>query len=468
MEQDASTLKPSGIRGKDAAGVERIPGLMRLFAPGKAMAVALPLNGGELELGRGSPALGEAQDPRMSRRHARIRFDGRRFWVTDLGSQNGTFVDGEPVPPETPREVQRVIRMGDSLFVPNADVNPLEQLGVVTRDGFVRGPAVQALLEEVARAARLGFPLHIHGESGTGKEGMARAFHENGPHSAGPFVAVNCAAIPQTIAERLLFGAKRGAYSGADADAQGYLQSADGGTLFLDEVVELDLAVQAKLLRALETKEILSLGAAKPKTVDILICSASNKDLRGLVAAGKLREDLYFRIGRPEVSLPPLRQRPEELALLVQREVQQVAPELGLHISLVETCLLRPWPGNVRELLVETRSAIQAALMHGAQRVEARHLSTNAGTAFGSGPAPAPMSVPTSAPPPEDREAAAREAASRARPLEADERTRIEEALRQQGGNVAATARALGMHRTQLRRLLERHAIAIPAGNEPD
>ncbi|WNG35478.1 FHA domain-containing protein [Archangium violaceum] len=458
MEQDGSTLKPSGIRGdKDASGVERVPGLLRLFAPGKALAVALPLRGGELELGRGSPALGEAQDPRMSRRHARIRFDGRRFWVTDLGSQNGTFVDGEPVPAETPREAQRVIRMGDSLFVPCVDVNPLEQQGVVTRNGFVRGPALQTLLEEVARAARLGFPLHIHGESGTGKEGVARAFHENGPRSTGPFVAVNCAAIPQTIAERLLFGARKGAYSGAEADAQGYLQAADGGTLFLDEVVELDLSVQAKLLRALETKEVLSLGAAKPKTVDILICSASNKDLRGLVASGKLREDLYFRIGRPEVTIPPLRQRPEELALLIQREVQQVAPELGLHISLVEACLLRPWPGNVRELLVETRSAIQAALMQGAQRVEARHLSPSAGTAFSAAPPPPPA--------PEER-VLPREAPSRARPIEADERARIEEALRQQGGNVAATARALGMHRTQLRRLLERHEIAIPAGNE--
>jgi len=460
MEQDGSTLEPSGIRGKDAEGAERIPGLLRLFASGKALAVALRLTGGALELGRGAPALGEAQDPRMSRRHARIHFDGRRFFVTDLGSQNGTFVDGEPVPAETPQEVQRVIRMGDSLFVPCADVGPLEQQGVVTRDGFVRGPAVQGLLDEVSRAARLGFPLHIHGESGTGKEGVARAFHQHGPRSTGPFVAVNCAAIPQTIAERLLFGARKGAYSGAEADAQGYLQAADGGTLFLDEVVELDLAVQAKLLRALETKEVLSLGAAKPKTVDILICSASNKDLRGLVAAGKLREDLYFRIGRPEVTLPPLRQRPEEIALLIQRELQQVAPELGLHLSLVEACLLRPWPGNVRELLVETRSAIQAALMQGAQRVEARHLSPSAGTAFGSGSTPPPPSLESREPP--------KEAPSRAKPLESEERTRIEEALRQNGGNVAATARALGMHRTQLRRLLERHAIAASDGNEPD
>jgi DNA-binding NtrC family response regulator len=461
MEQNGSTLKPSGILGDKHASEERVPGLLRLFAAGTAMAVALPLKDGELELGRGSPALGEAQDPRMSRRHARIKFDGRRFWVTDLGSQNGTVVDGEPVPAQSPHEAQRVIRMGDSLFVPCADVGPLERRGVVAREGFIRGPAMQGLLEEVTRAARLGFPLHIHGESGTGKEGVARAFHDNGPRSAGPFVAVNCAAIPQSIAERLLFGARRGAYSGADADAPGYLQTADGGTLFLDEVVELDLAVQAKLLRALETKEVLALGAAKPKTVDIHICSASNRDLRALVAAGKLREDLYFRIGRPEVTLPPLRQRPEELALLLQREVRQVAPTLGLHFSFVEACLLRPWPGNVRELLVEARGAIQSALMQEAPRVEARHLSPKAGTAFGTGAA----APPPSAPPPEPPEPT-REAQSRARPLDDDERTRIEQALRQHGGNVAATARALGMHRTQLRRLLERHAIAAPPDSE--
>ncbi|MFP2911852.1 sigma 54-interacting transcriptional regulator, partial [Pyxidicoccus sp. 3LFB2] len=327
------------------------------------MAHALPLRGDSLELGRAAD-LGEVQDPRMSRRHAHVRFDGRSFWVTDLGSQNGTLVDGAPVPSGAPREAQRVIRVGDSLFVPCADVSPLRRYGTVLQEGFVRGPALQQLLAEVARAATLGFSLHIHGESGTGKEGVARTFHQKGPQGAGPFVAVNCAAVPQGLAERLLFGAKRGAYSGAD-DAEGYLQAAHGGTLFLDEVVELDLAVQAKLLRALETREVLPLGAAKPRKVDLLLCSASHRDLRALVSAGKLREDLYFRIGRPQVTLPPLRQRPEELALLLQRAVQQLSAELGLHVTLVEACLLRPWPGNVRELLVEARSAAQTALLQG-------------------------------------------------------------------------------------------------------
>jgi DNA-binding NtrC family response regulator len=450
MEQERSTLRPSGAEGGSGQDAARVPGLLRLFGGGMAMAVPLRLPGEGLELGRGSAAPGEVQDPRMSRRHARIHHDGKRFWVTDLGSQNGTQADGAPAPPQTPREAQRVIRMGDSLFVPCQDVRPFERHGVELVDGFVRGPAMRALLEEVARAAQLGFSLHIHGESGAGKEGVARTFHQHGPRGDGPFVGVNCAAIPQSLAERLLFGARKGAYSGADTDAQGYLQAADGGTLFLDEVVELELAVQAKLLRALETREVLSLGASKPKVVDVHICSASNKDLRALVAAGKLREDLYFRIGRPEVHLPPLRQRPEEVPHLLQREVKQVAPTLPLHVSLVEECLLRPWPGNVRELLVEVRSAVQSALLQGASRVEARHLAASAGTAFGSTlPPQATTEVQLPSPPP-----------SRGKAPEPGERERLEEALRQHEGNVAATARALGLHRTQLRRLLQRHGLA--------
>ncbi|WP_163992797.1 sigma 54-interacting transcriptional regulator [Pyxidicoccus caerfyrddinensis] len=460
MEKDPSTLQPSGASGgASGSGEEKVPGLLRLFSGDAAMAEVLPLRDGALELGRGAAALGEVQDPRMSRRHARVHFDGRRFWVTDLGSQNGTFVEGKQVPAGAPHEAQRVLRMGDSLFVPCADVGPLARHGVVLQDGFVRGHAMQRLLAEVARLAQVGSTLHIHGESGAGKEGVARAFHQSGPRSAGPFVAVNCAAIPQSLAERLLFGARRGAYSGADADAQGYLQAADGGTLFLDEVVELDLSVQAKLLRVLESREVLSLGASKPKPVDLHVCSASNKDLRARVAGGHLREDLYFRLGRPEVMLPPLRQRPEEIPLLLQQEVRQVAPGLGLHVSLVEECLLRPWPGNVRELRVEVRSAVQAALLGGEPRVKALHLSPSAGTAFG----PA-MSTPV----PMETGSVRREVPSRAPPLEAEEQARIEEALRQQGGNVAAAARALGMHRTQLRRLLARHGIVAAPGSEGD
>ncbi|CAM3340881.1 FHA domain-containing protein [Corallococcus sp. ZKHCc1 1396] len=454
MEQAPSTLQPSGsVRAGSGSEEPPVPGLLRLACAGAVMAEALPLRV-ELALGRTSPELGEAQDPRMSRSHARVHHDGRRFWVTDLGSQNGTWVDGEACVAGTPREARRVIRMGDSLFVPSADVGPLMRCGVRVVEGFVRGPAFQRLLEQVARTAGHGFSLHIHGESGTGKEEVARTFHAQGPGARGPFVAVNCAAIPQGLAERLLFGARRGAFSGAD-DAEGYLQAADGGTLFLDEVAELDLGVQAKLLRALETREVLPLGGSRPRKVDLQVCSAGNRDLRAMVANGKLREDLYFRLGRPEVTLPPLRQRPEEIPALVAMSVRELSPELSAHVTLLEACLLRPWPGNVRELRVEARAAAQEALLRGALRVEVSHLGPSAGTAFGP-PSSAPLepAPKTSSPPP-----------SRVSPLEEGERARVVEALRQHGGNVAATARALGMHRTQLRRLLERHGLSLEDGS---
>ncbi|NTX08111.1 sigma 54-interacting transcriptional regulator [Myxococcus sp. CA040A] len=458
-EQERSTLRASrGAAGAGADDGARVPGLMRLFGGGKAMAVAVRLKEGALELGRGAAALGEVQDAKMSRRHAHVRFDGQRFWVTDLGSQNGTFVDGAAIPKETAQEARRVVRMGDSLFVPSMDLRPLEAHGVEIVEDFVRGPAMRGLLTRVSQAASFGHSLHIHGESGTGKEGVARAFHSLSPRQGGPFIAVNCAAIPESLAERLLFGARRGAYSGADVDAQGYLQSADGGTLFLDEVVELDLAVQAKLLRVLENREVLALGASKAQRIDLHICCASNKDLRAQVASGRLREDLYFRIGRPDLTLPPLRQRPEEIPLLLERELQHKSPGRGLHVSLVEECLRRPWPGNVRELMNELCVAVQASQVHGSSRVEVCHLSPGAGAGFGpalSQPAEAPRAPPRKAP-------------SKAKPLPADERTRIEQALRQNGGNVTAAARALDIHRTQLRRLLERHGLALPDSDEPE
>ena len=150
--------------------------------------------------------------------------------------------------------------------------------------------------------------------------------HATAPESNAPFVAVNCAAIPEGLAERLLFGARKGAYSGATADAEGYIQAANRGTLFLDEIAELDPLVQAKLLRVLETREVLPLGASRAKKVDIGICAASHRRLRDEVTAGRFREDLYFRIGRPEVQIPPLRERLDEIPWFVARELRRVDP----------------------------------------------------------------------------------------------------------------------------------------------
>jgi len=419
------------------------PGLVLVFGAGRAAAAILALPGGAGELGRQHPIFDDRPDARASRRHARVAFERGRCFVTDLGSHNGTEVDGAPLEPDTPTAAAQVIRVGDSLFMPVPDVAPFQRLGVRVANERVEGPLLQEALRAAASAARAGATLHITGESGAGKEGLARAFHAAGPAPAAPFQAVNCATIPEGVAERLLFGTKRGAYSGADHDADGYIQAAHGGTLFLDEVAELGLPVQAKLLRVLETGEVLALGAARPRKIALRFCSATHRDLRAQVAAGKLREDLYFRIATPRVVAPPLRDRLEEIPWLLEAEVERTAPGLAVHVSLVETCLLRPWPGNLRELCAEARSAAQAALAEGAPRVEARHLGETAGLAFA-----APLS-PVEGDAPEGPPAAAT----------APTRAKLAALLKRHQGNVSAASRDLGAHRTQLRRWMERYGL---------
>ncbi|HEU4727354.1 MAG TPA: sigma 54-interacting transcriptional regulator [Kofleriaceae bacterium] len=454
MDSRTLPLSADGPRAGDHGG-DRVAGLVLVFSGGAPRSQVIDLVAGRAELGRGDGDTFKLVDGRVSRRHARIAFEAGRWLVADLGSQNGTSVDGEPAIADTERQAQRVIRVGDSLIVPCSDVRPFKQREVRVIDGFVRGPAMQAVLEEAARAATSGRTLHIRGESGTGKEGVAQAFHRAGARAARPMVAVNCAAIPHAIAERLLFGAKRGTYSGAEADAPGYVQEADGSTLFLDEIAELDLQVQAKLLRLLESHEVMPLGASRPRKVDFALCSATNKDLRALVAAGMLREDLYFRIASPAVTVPALRNRPEEIPALIAHELAALPRAPVAHVSLVEQCLLRPWPGNVRELLTEVRTAAHTALASG-HRVQARHLAASAGSVFGAVP-PGPRSAPPAGqPPPTPTPTATEELRKRLPGDAAERRLRIEEALRANAGNVAATARALGLHRTQLRRLLER------------
>jgi DNA-binding NtrC family response regulator len=432
-----------------------VPGLVLIFSERHPRLAAIPLPGGEVVLGRGECGGFQLPDACMSRRHARVRYDGQCFSIEDLGSRNGTTVDGQAVAPQSWTEARRIARMGDTLFMITSDIRPYQRAEVLkTPDGRIMGPVLQRAFNAIDRAARFGKTLYVAGESGVGKESAARAFHELGPHASGPFIAVNCAAIPEGIAERLLFGARRGAYSGASGDSEGYVQAADGGTLFLDEVADLDASVQGKLLRVLETREVLALGATRPTRVDLRICSATHKDLRSQVAAGRLREDLYFRIGRPEVAIPPLRERLEEIPWLIQAALERAGAELWSHVSLVETCLLRPWPGNVRELLTEIHAAAEEALASKSHKVEASHLSARAGSAFTpeAGPEPRPDTL---RPPP----------VSPAASPEDEAKARLEAVLRQTRGNVSEAARVLGMHRTQLRRLLERHGIdarAVP------
>ena len=449
MANDRETLEAASFH-QPCADAAPVPGLLLIYAAGGPVACAIPLVGGALEVGRSTLEGLHLDDSLMSRRHARVTFADGRWAVADLGSRNGTFVDGAAVEGGVAGEALRVVRAGNSLFLLVADLRPARAAAPADDRGLVMGATLRAVWGRIRAAALSGPTLHITGESGAGKELAARAFHDLGPRASGPFVAVNCAAIPEGVAEGLLFGARKGAYSGAVADSEGYVKSAHGGTLFLDEVAELDLAVQAKLLRVLETREVLALGASRPQPVDVRVCSATHRDLRAEVAERRFREDLFFRLGRPHVEIPPLRQRLEEIPEHLDRELRRTSPRLRADVSFVEACLLRRWPGNVRELLVELGEAVRVARERGECVVGKACLSATAGTSFA---APGEEASPAGA-----SSSATSSTTLRARkPMPA--RAAIEAALEREQGRVAAAARALGLHRTQLRRWLEKNGV---------
>lgn len=425
------------------------PGLVAIVIAGQPAVRALEVSPDGLEIGRTTPPGLLGEDERVSRRHARIARRGDEWVVSDLETRNGTFVDGKRLEGSGTFASPVLVRIGRSVLWAVEDISPFA--GADRIPSLSDGPIVGGLLRrawgEIALASKAGDTLFIRGESGSGKELGARAFHDAsyGASPTAPFVAVNCAAIPEGLSERLLFGAKKGAYSGITADAEGYVQAADQGTLFLDEIAELDLLVQAKLLRVLETREVLPLGASRPQKVTMRICSASHKALRDEVAAGRFREDLYYRIGRPEVRIPPLRERVDELPAFIQRELHAVDPRLNASATLVEACALRTWPGNVRELLRELRRAAHAASSDPELVVYPHHLASEAGVPMPVVvlPSDAPAAPGTSEPPQANAASFTDE--------------QIAQALEDHGGNVRGTARALGLHRNQLRRWLEKH-----------
>ncbi len=462
---------------QDRVALERrpCPGVVAVFCGDAATWIPIPLAppspGVQGTEGSGrsvTVTVGRARlpaDPRLSRAHAEISIGPDGWTVQDLGSRNGTSVDGVAVQGLVVARAPRVIRVADTILVPLDDVTGLE--APRSTDGVVVGALLARAFEGVARAAGYSRTLVLHGESGSGKELAARAFHARGPHAKGPFIAVNCATIPEGLAERLLFGTKRGAYSGADADAIGHLAAAHGGVLFLDEVAELDLNAQAKLLRVLETGEIIPLGASKGQQVDVTVCVATHQNLREAAAAGRFREDLLYRLSPPEAVLPPLRERRDEIVAHIVAEVATASRALGIHAALVETCLLRAWPGNVRELRKHVRQAVATAIASNADRLRASHLAATAGCALVRAEVPSLPTEPAEksgeSSAPEKREGEQPEGIVRKRSYTrwsaSLTREQIEAALASNAGNMAGAARSLGMNRSQLYREMARHAV---------
>ncbi len=311
--------------------------------------------------------------------------------------------------------------------------------GVVILD-----PCMHALYEQVARVAAASINVLILGETGAGKEVLARAIHNLSPRKAGPFVALNCAALTESLLQAELFGHEKGAFTGALQARAGLFETAAGGTLFLDEIGELPLSIQTKLLRALEDRKVLRVGARAERDVDVRFVAATNRDVEAEAEAGTFRQDLYYRLNGISFTIPPLRERPSEIAALSRMFLARCNAELGRQVPLTladDTMRLLesyPWPGNVREL----RNVIErGAVLCSGDVLRPEHLPqrvVNGGTNRAS--------IPASA-----LDGAREDALMRARSeLQGIERQRILEALEQCGGNQTRAAEALGISRRTL------------------
>jgi len=321
-------------------------------------------------------------------------------------------------------------------------------------------PGIVEVYKAVARVAPLKVPVLVLGETGTGKELIARALHRFGGRPEGPFVVVHCGAIPDPLLESELFGHRRGAFTDAIRDRRGALPAAHGGTIFLDEIGEISPAFQVKLLRVLEDGVVTPLGAEKAEAVDVRVIAATHRDPREMVAAGRFRQDLYFRLAGYEIRIPPLRERLPDLPALVEHFQRRAEKELGLPATagasreVLGRLSAHQWPGNVRELahvvrrlLIDTGAVIDAAAVGRLLREE-RHDAIQKGSGSLPPVQPAPEPAPLT--------------------LEEAEMRHILAVLESTGGNRSEAARILGIERKTLARKLKRGDTTDPerAGEE--
>jgi transcriptional regulator of acetoin/glycerol metabolism len=383
-------------------------------------------------------------DTRVSAAHARLLRVPGRWLLEDLGSKNGTVVNGV----RTTRAALSdgdVIELGRTFYVFRTGVpTPASAPADVIVAGDAPGPrGLQTLSPALTRdfaalraVAASPVAVVVHGESGTGKELVALAVHALS-RPAGPFVAVNCGAIPPSLAASELFGVRRGAYSDAKEDRPGLVRSADGGTLFLDEIGDLPPAVQPALLRVLQERSVTPVGQARAVAVDLRVVSASHQALDGLVARGAFREDLLARLSGFTLWLPPLRARREDLGILVAALLAKQAPApdaVTFQPAAVRLLLGHSWPRNVRELEKHLGTALALA---GDAPLGVRHFP---GLPAAAAAQVAPLAVPIS-------------------PADRARRDELSTLLETHDGNLSAVARAMGKDRTLVRRWIRRLAL---------
>jgi DNA-binding NtrC family response regulator len=424
------------------------------------------LQTGGLVVGRSPSCSMRLADQQMSRTHARFELSaGGRCRLSDLGSANGTFVNGQRCQ-EALLQGDELVRLGGTLlrFRPTGK-GPRQARYLPARDGMIAGPSMLPTLELIERGASSDLSFLIRGETGTGKELVARALHEAGRWKQGPFVPVNCAAIPRDLVESELFGHVRGAFSGATQDKRGLIAEANGGTLFLDELGELPKESQAKLLRVLQERTLRPVGATRSQPVELHVVSATNRDLHAMIDADSFRADLFARLAEVELLLPALRERFEDIPLLLGHFLEKhgaaSVSRTELDAELIEALCLRSWPFNIRELESAVRKAL---LLAGDEPLALQHFAKTGGDLRTLGPAIVPRDTEaTNAFGTDPTEPAVTLRSVRGTPANAaamapasadsdPEVKQLIEALERFCGDTAAAAKALGISRSQLYR----------------
>ncbi|HEX3475557.1 MAG TPA: sigma 54-interacting transcriptional regulator [Kofleriaceae bacterium] len=440
---------------------------MRIWSVALAV-VDGPSRGARAQVGSEIARIGTADgndlvlaDRTVSRFHCEVSVRGNTIVIRDCGSTNGTLIDGvrvreAEIPPGT------LVRIGGSAFRVELGEEPAF-VEVSGRPAFgelvgssVEMRRVYAILE---RLALTDATVLVQGETGTGKDVLARSLHAASRRADRPFVAVDCGAIPEHLVESELFGHVKGAFTGATSDRRGVFEEADGGTLFLDEIGEMPLALQPKLLRAIESRSIRRVGGTGARTVDVRIIAATNRALASSINDGSFREDLYYRLAVVEVRLPPLRARRDDIPVLAAHFFRTfggvaggVAGDGALPAEFVAGLVGRGWPGNVREL----RNYIER--------------SVSLGTIAPRPAAPAPAAVAAGPLPPDsiERFVALHLPLKQARRAwtESFELIYVRAMLKLVGGNVTRAAERAGVSRRFLQRMLGR--LGIRAGDAGD
>jgi DNA-binding NtrC family response regulator len=360
------------------------------------------------------------------------------------------FLAGTRVREVTPILSGEEVRVGDHGFV--VELATFEETGRELEsfgEMVGRTAVMRRLFSVLQRMSGHDAPVLLTGESGTGKELAAHAIHQAGPRFEGPFVALNCAAIAETLFESELFGHEKGAFTGADQRTSGAFQRADGGTLFLDEIGEMHLDLQAKLLRALESGEVRRVGGSEPEYPDVRVISATHRNLQDMVRVGKFRQDLYFRLAVLTVRLPTLRERADDIPVVAQTLLSRHHPGARLTPEAAQALKEYGWPGNVREL----RNVLTRAFVMAGERIGAGALSFNPWSFEDPSTAPR-REPPSSAPPPLPSGASAPIPG-----LDDPEREALERALSEANGNRTQAARILGIPRSSLVYRLNKYGL---------